>query len=998
MHVLKHARPHLSSGLRAAPRLRSPLSQLALELQPTSSAQDEQPQAEATQPQALHALQLQRFLGSPDVHSAAPPEASNPAPEQTGSPPHSSIEVPLEATHEDARDLKARSEELWRRLFASSSEQSSEAQADVAEQKRDSSPTPTPQGTKQGKKKKKNDPCPTPRETKQEKQAKRKQKNEKQKARKRAANSGGEYDSVIAASVSATARGSRNSGRVVETLRDAILSAPDSGSGKDRLVSSRRVSHRFTWPSNSETPLHRAASQSSSRPPQGWTGTEWKEDWGTDNLAPPATTDGAETSQEPGLPHIKKLNPPHRPIPYTRRVEGLLEHTTRKSVLEDVDSPSEHREIARLDHGLDRVLFNPGVHWLQDPRSQVYNYSPWLQKIPNVSEFAFERIVGFIKSSEDTDLYTLAKRENRTFVGSTSSLTGLMSHIYFLISGDRDVDLSSLSRNFALEPSSFTPGQRMPVSVRLNYKDGVYAFDSTSDVPGASEKNILTWLGTMLEKFLTTSPEEFTKLLRSTPATEVDSDPRREAYRYAKSPNFIMRSQLDCVDPRLPGTGVFDLKTRSAISIRMDTLNYEESSGYMIKSLQGPMESFEKEYYDLIRSAFLKYSFQARIGNMDGILIAYHNTARIFGFQYVPLAEMDERLFGGEGRGDRVFDKCVSLLEVLASEIIQCFPGQSVQCMAETREGKGVMNVFVEPVEWNEEEQGPRPIIQLDLTSTSYLDNQEVRGPRAVSALELPWSIHWSISRSAKYEDEIRQNHIAARERQFRAWALPTGVTIEEMEERWKQMNFGGKKPEEIIEAVNDFDPTRFRDPTALVEGLRRLSREGRRHLAEMEGIEDEITSDDPDSSLVVDESQSLSLSLDVDPSSVLSAPCQDGQAFDNYVEGHLPEFHPAAEGEFSGDGDILTAAQFQETPLTTRPPATSESPDALEDLVPPTNDFASPQSSDSSRTDSISQTIDPTDARAMMDHSDTRLDSDVAVRSSPSLSTTVDVEVGLYH
>lgn len=39
-----------------------------------------------------------------------------------------------------------------------------------------------------------------------------------------------------------------------------------------------------------------------------------------------------------------------------------------------------------------------------------------------------------------------------------------------------------------------------------------------------------------------------------------------------------MRSQLDCQDHRLPGTGVFDLKTRASASIRMDLLNFEASN------------------------------------------------------------------------------------------------------------------------------------------------------------------------------------------------------------------------------------------------------------------------------------------------------------------------------------------------------------------------------------------------------------------------------------
>lgn len=36
-----------------------------------------------------------------------------------------------------------------------------------------------------------------------------------------------------------------------------------------------------------------------------------------------------------------------------------------------------------------------------------------------------------------------------------------------------------------------------------------------------------------------------------------------------------MRSQLDCEDKRLPGTGVFDVKTRACLPIRLDMLNFE---------------------------------------------------------------------------------------------------------------------------------------------------------------------------------------------------------------------------------------------------------------------------------------------------------------------------------------------------------------------------------------------------------------------------------------
>lgn len=57
---------------------------------------------------------------------------------------------------------------------------------------------------------------------------------------------------------------------------------------------------------------------------------------------------------------------------------------------------------------------------------------------------------------------------------------------------------------------------------------------------------------------------------------------------------------------------------------------------------------------------------------MDGVLVAYHNTARIFGFQYVSLEEMEQRLYGSSN-GARVFNKCVSLLERMLSDVVSIY-------------------------------------------------------------------------------------------------------------------------------------------------------------------------------------------------------------------------------------------------------------------------------------------------------------------------------------
>ncbi|KAF8500917.1 mitochondrial protein Pet127-domain-containing protein [Russula emetica] len=494
--------------------------------------------------------------------------------------------------------------------------------------------------------------------------------------------------------------------------------------------------------------------------------------------------------------------------------------------LKDILPPSPQSPVATLAHGLERVLFRRGVQWLQDPRSKVYSFSTWLEQIIPVKNFAFERLQTFVPSSRDEDLYAVAKREGRKYAGSTSSLSGLLSQLYYLISDDKLVNTADLSRCFRSQARTFTKGQRGAASVILNYRDGVYLIDSAEEaVPGLSRKNILTWMGTLLEKFLTQSPTEFVRLTRSVDnSAVVGKEPRREAYRYAKSDKFALRSQLDCSHSRLPGTGVFDIKTRAVTAIRHDLLNFEENSGYQIRTIRGLIESFEKEYYDLIRSAFLKYSFQARIGNMDGVFVAYHNTERIFGFQYIPLSEMDARLFGEHASGNAVFEKCMQLLEAVLEIATRELPHQSIRLTAEKRKREKKLRVFLEPAEWDEL-QGSKPVIELDVSIKHYICESATDGQIAVERSSQPWTVHWSVSKTHD-PNVVRKTVTGARRRATYPLFLPRGVTLRQMKKFWHELQFNPVVPVEV-----PFKAEMFHSPPNRIRSLRLLARKGRRRL-----------------------------------------------------------------------------------------------------------------------------------------------------------------------
>ena len=338
----------------------------------------------------------------------------------------------------------------------------------------------------------------------------------------------------------------------------------------------------------------------------------------------------------------------------------------------DIEQP----DLPKLSYGLDRVLFNPGVYSLQDYRTQVYNFDPYLQTIMPVSEFDFNSLKAYTTSSKDQTLTSLARQFGKKYVGSTSSMTGILGHFHFLLSDWRKINLSILSKGFPEKYVSFTRLQRAPWAAFLKWNDGIYAIDSDKEFDG---ETILSSLGKSMEKLLTLKTDQYERYRKSNPDS-ITAEEREspEAYHYSTLGDFLMRSQLDAKDSRLPGNGTFDLKTRAVVAVRMESENYEEMKGYQIKGRFGQWESYEKEYYDMIRSAFLKYSLQVRMGKMDGIFVAFHNTERIFGFQYITLGEMDLAVHGQTdlALGDQEFRLSVDLLNKILDRATEKFPGQ----------------------------------------------------------------------------------------------------------------------------------------------------------------------------------------------------------------------------------------------------------------------------------------------------------------------------------
>lgn len=336
----------------------------------------------------------------------------------------------------------------------------------------------------------------------------------------------------------------------------------------------------------------------------------------------------------------------------------------RKAVLPDFS------QIPTLAHGLEQLATDPGKlgtlfkqppeagSWF-GPIEPTFKYDPRKRKIGSPDDFSFDSLPAFTPPSADPSLREQAKKQDCWLTGSTSSVTPLLSQLSILTTNYQPLYFPRMSRSFKYQPMYYTRAMlEKPVMTQFSMVDGVCAIDKLNK-PN-DKPNILSQLGHVLEKYLTTECDDFKDLLAKTEHEKAEDG---GAFSYLKMGDCLFRSQLDCFDPKV---GVFDIKTRATAKIRYNIDDYKTNLDVsQITSLKGLWGSYEREYYDLIRSKFLAFSHQLRIGGMHGLLCAYHNTDLLQGFQYISLEEIDKRVFGSTQMADHSFAKSTELLSKL---------------------------------------------------------------------------------------------------------------------------------------------------------------------------------------------------------------------------------------------------------------------------------------------------------------------------------------------
>lgn len=134
---------------------------------------------------------------------------------------------------------------------------------------------------------------------------------------------------------------------------------------------------------------------------------------------------------------------------------------------------------------------------------------------------------------------------------STSTISSMLSHVYYCLSNFKSPHFNGLSESYDREPLKFMISQRKPNTIFLRKIDKkLYSVDGDSGFIEPSNV-VLLKMGKYMEKMLTTDHQFFMDHFINDPKTNkpakvLKNQFEEDYFRYMKAGNMFLRSQIDC--------------------------------------------------------------------------------------------------------------------------------------------------------------------------------------------------------------------------------------------------------------------------------------------------------------------------------------------------------------------------------------------------------------------------------------------------------------------
>jgi len=398
----------------------------------------------------------------------------------------------------------------------------------------------------------------------------------------------------------------------------------------------------------------------------------------------------------------------------SRTIDGLMKELNYKSFpIKILETPDEikNRQIPSLKNGLEHVIQNDCL-LTRDALNSIIgmDVANFYSNIPLAEEIDFNQIGEYTKPSNDKILTSLAAKKACEYIMSTSTITNLLVHTDYLLTSFKSPVYQGLSHEYSDQPLRFIISTRKPNSAfatLVSTKPRIIAIDNDGELFD-NKRVIFMTMGKYLEAMLTHTKADFDrKFLIKNKRLRLPSDkPSNDYFSYMHAGKIILRSQIDSGMMQNGKLRKIEIKTRAVTPQRYDSRNYKDYTDYHLIKDIGILESYEREYYDLIRGGFMKYVHQMEIGDMDSVIIAYHNTKEIFGFEHFKRSHLEKRVYGTEELAHICFRSSLLLTQNIFDYIFsqeELVPGNTLKIGFYAHHRMNALFVLVETIDNLEE-------------------------------------------------------------------------------------------------------------------------------------------------------------------------------------------------------------------------------------------------------------------------------------------------------
>ena len=117
-----------------------------------------------------------------------------------------------------------------------------------------------------------------------------------------------------------------------------------------------------------------------------------------------------------------------------------------------IENESTFHRVPKLTHGLENVVRKPGLYSIEQIAKLQKDGGAYLRNVTYPDQIDYNRIPSYTPPSQDKLLHKFAMESNIKYVMSTSTISSVLSQLFYIFSSFKNPKFDNIFENFENEP------------------------------------------------------------------------------------------------------------------------------------------------------------------------------------------------------------------------------------------------------------------------------------------------------------------------------------------------------------------------------------------------------------------------------------------------------------------------------------------------------------------------------------------------------------------